>query len=116
MKTILGTRGKLTGVLAVLLFVGFLTSFAHAQTPGVIGLTSHSSFHNTVIKLQREVSKNGLVILKKFNLQKCSTRKAHIVHRRGNLAQFLAFGRHIYCNGLLRDVIISFDNLFLPTC
>jgi len=69
MKIIANIRSRLTVVLAVLLAAGLSLGSAYARAPGLVEVTSQNSFGATVVKLESAVSQNGLVVLKKFNLQ-----------------------------------------------
>ena len=69
MKIITSTRGRLTALLTLLLAVGLSVGSAYARAPGLVEVTSHNSFGATVVKLESAVSQNGLIVLKKFNLQ-----------------------------------------------
>jgi len=66
---IITISGRLTTLLALLLVAGLSVGSAYAQTPGLVEVTSHNSFGSTVVKVESAVSQNGLVVLKKFNLQ-----------------------------------------------
>ena len=66
---IIAIRGRLTALSALLLVAGLSVGSAYARAPGLVEVTSHNSFGATVVKLETAVSQNGLVVLKKFNLQ-----------------------------------------------
>ncbi len=66
---IIATRNRLTALSALLLAVGLSVGSAYARAPGLVEVTSHNNFGTTVVKLETAVSQNGLVVLKKFNLQ-----------------------------------------------
>ncbi|TAL94021.1 MAG: DUF302 domain-containing protein [Rhodanobacter sp.] len=56
--------------LASLLLVGSLAAnAAYASPPGLVEVTSHSSFDATLTKVKSAVSQNGLMVLKDFNQQ-----------------------------------------------
>ncbi|WP_027492027.1 DUF302 domain-containing protein [Rhodanobacter sp. OR444] len=57
--------------LASLLLVGSLAANAAYATspPGLVEVTSHSSFDATLTKVKSAISQNGLMVLKDFNQQ-----------------------------------------------
>ncbi len=69
MKFLSQNNSRFMTSLVFIVVAGFFMSSAYASAPGLVKVTSHNSFGTTVSKLESAVSQNGLVILKKFNLQ-----------------------------------------------